>query len=300
MTIPVIDFSKLNGEERAKTMAEIANGCEKWGFFQLLERVKKVCSECYKQEREEKFKDSIPVKLLNEIVEKKSDNKLWNEDWEDVFTLLDDNEWTSETPGFKLEYYTEYRAELKKLGMKVMEVMDENLGLPNGSIKKAFDGEEGSAFFGTKASHYPPCPNPELVNGLRAHTNAGGVILLFQDDKVGGLQILKDHGKWIDVQPLPNAIVINTGDQIEVLSDGRYKSVWPRVLATPDGNRRSIASFYNPCLKATISPAPQLVENLKKEVDQAYPKFVFGDYMSVYAEQKFLPKEPRFQAVRAM
>ncbi|XP_042962321.1 1-aminocyclopropane-1-carboxylate oxidase 5-like [Carya illinoinensis] len=110
MTIPVIDFSKLNGEERAKTMAKIANGCEKWGFFQLvnhgipeelLERVKKVYSECYKQEREEKFKDSIPVKLLNEIVEKKSDNKLWNEDWEDVFTLLDDNEWTSETPGFK-------------------------------------------------------------------------------------------------------------------------------------------------------------------------------------------------------
>ncbi|KAF5467915.1 hypothetical protein F2P56_012119 [Juglans regia] len=307
MTIPVIDFSKLNGEERAKTMAEIANGCEEWGFFQLvnhgipeelLERVKKVCSECYKQEREEKFKNSTPVKLLNEIVEKKSGNKLENEDWEDVFTLLDDNERTSETPGFK-ETMAEYRTELKKLGVKVMEVMDENLGLPKGSIKKAFDGEEGSAFFGTKVSHYPPCPNPELVNGLRAHTDAGGVILLFQDDKVGGLQILKD-GEWIDVQPLPNAIVINTGDQIEVLSNGRYKSVWHRVLATPDGNRRSIASFYNPSLKATISPATQLVENLKKEVDQAYPKFVFGDYMSVYAEQKFLPKEPRFQAVRAM
>ncbi|KAG7943200.1 hypothetical protein I3843_15G026800 [Carya illinoinensis] len=308
MTIPVIDFSNLNGEERAKTMAEIANGCEEWGFFQLvnhgipeelLERVKKVCSECYKQEREEKFKKSTLVKLLNiELVEKKSGNELENEDWEDVFTLLDDNKWTSETPGFK-ETMTEYRAELKELGVKVMEVMDENLGLPKGSIKKAFDGEEGSAFFGTKVSHYPPCPNPELVNGLRAHTDAGGVILLFQDDKVGGLQILKD-GEWIDVQPLPNAIVINTGDQIEVLSNGRYKSVWHRVLATPDGNRRSIASFYNPSLKATISPAPQLVENLKKEVDQAYPKFVFGDYMSVYAEQKFLPKEPRFQAVRAM
>lgn len=193
----------------------------------------------------------------------------------------------------------EYRAELKKLAVRVMEVMDENLGLPKGYIKKAFDGEEESAFFGTKVSHYPPCPHPELVNGLRAHTDAGGVILLYQDDDVGGLQILKDS-QWIDVQPLSNTIVINTGDQIEVLSNGRYKSVWHRVLATPDGNRRSIASFYNPSLKATISPAPQLVENLKQEEDQAYPKFVFGDYMSVYAEQKFLPKEPRFQAVKAV
>lgn len=36
MAIPVIDFSKLNGEERARTLAQIANGCEEWGFFQVL------------------------------------------------------------------------------------------------------------------------------------------------------------------------------------------------------------------------------------------------------------------------
>lgn len=194
----------------------------------------------------------------------------------------------------------EYRRELKKLAERVMEVMDENLGLPKGYMKKAFNGgEEGKAFFGTKVSHYPPCPKPELVTGLRAHTDAGGVILLFQDDKVGGLQILKD-GQWIEVQPLRNSIVINTGDQIEVLSNGRYKSVWHRVLATPTGNRRSIASFYNPSMKATIAPVPELVEKENQEVDQTYPKFVFGDYLSVYAEQKFLPKEPRFQSVRAV
>lgn len=200
------------------------------------------------------------------------------------------------------ETMAEYRSELKKLAENVMEVMDENLGLPNGYIKKAFNGGEGdNAFFGTKVSHYPPCPHPELVNGLRPHTDAGGVILLFQDEKVGGLQILKDE-EWIDVQPLPNSIVINTGDQIEVLSNGRYKSIWHRVNATPDGNRRSIASFYNPSLKATIAPALELSEKANQEVEQAanYPKFVFGDYMSVYAEQKFLPKEPRFQAVNAM
>ncbi|KAM3683041.1 hypothetical protein ACJW30_12G114700 [Castanea mollissima] len=306
MAIPVIDFSKLNGKKRAETLAQIANGCEEWGFFQLvnhgiseelLERVKKVSSEWFKLEREENFKNSTLVKKLNELAETKS-GKLENVDWEDVVTLLDDNEWPAQTPGFK-ETMAEYRSELKKLAAKVMEVMDENLGLPKGYIKKAFDAEGDDAFFGTKVSHYPPCSHPELVNGLRAHTDAGGVILLYQDDVVGGLQILKD-GKWIDVQPLPNSIVINTGDQVEVLSNGRYKSVWHRVLAAPQGNRRSIASFYNPSLKATISPAPQLVENVKEEVDQVYPKFVFGDYMSVYAEQKFLPKEPRFQAVRAM
>ncbi|PRQ26628.1 putative aminocyclopropanecarboxylate oxidase [Rosa chinensis] len=303
MAIPVIDFSKLDGEERATTLAQIANGCEEWGFFQLvnhgisedlLERVKKVSDDCFKNEREENFKKSTLVQSLNE------DQKLGNVDWEDVFTLLDDNEWPSKTPGFK-ETMAEYRAELKKLAERVMEVMDENLGLPEGYMKKTFNGgESDNAFFGTKVSHYPPCPQPDLVTGLRAHTDAGGVILLFQDDQVGGLQILKD-GEWIDVQPLANSIVINTGDQIEVLSNGLYKSVWHRVLATRTGNRRSIASFYNPSLKATIAPAPELVEKANQEVDhETYPKFVFGDYLSVYAEQKFLPKEPRFQAVRAI
>ncbi|OWM85123.1 1-aminocyclopropane-1-carboxylate oxidase 5 [Punica granatum] len=317
MAIPVIDFSKLNGAKRAQTMAQVANVCEEWGFFQLvnhgipeelLERVKKVASECYKLEREENFKKSTPVKMLTELVEKKKKKKneseeeerIENVDWEDVFTLFDHTEWAVNTPGFK-ETMVEYRAELKKLAEKVMEVMDENLGLPKGFIKKAFNGS-GEAFFGTKVSHYPPCPHPELVNGLRAHTDAGGVILLFQDDKVGGLQILKD-GQWIDVQPLPNAIVVNTGDQVEVLSNGRYKSVWHRVQANPNGNRRSIASFYNPSLKATIAPAPELMERAEQEKNHnssSYPKFVFGDYMSVYTKQKFLPKEPRFQSVKAV
>ncbi|KAJ6735870.1 OXOGLUTARATE/IRON-DEPENDENT DIOXYGENASE [Salix viminalis] len=238
----------------------------------LLERVKKVCSEYFKLEREETFKNSTAAKTLSYLAGKKNGEKLENVDWEDVITLLDNNEWPSKTPGFK-ETMTEYRAELKKLAEKVMEVMDENLGLPEGYIKKAFnDGEGDGAFFGTKVSHYPPCPHPELVNGLRAHTDAGGVILLFQDDEVGGLQILKD-GRWIDVQPMKNTIVINTGDQIEVLSNGRYKSTWHRVLATPDRNRRSIASFYNPSLKATVAPAPALVVKDDEKINQTYPKF---------------------------
>ncbi|WCJ44423.1 2-oxoglutarate (2OG) and Fe(II)-dependent oxygenase superfamily protein [Euphorbia peplus] len=308
MGIPVIDFSKVDasGEERANAIAQIANGCEEWGFFQLvnhgiseelLERVKKVSSECYEKEREEMFNNSEMVNTLKDLAEKNNGEKLENVDWEDTFLLLDDNHWPTVTPGFK-ETMAEYRAEVKKLAERIMEVMDENLGLPKGYHKEAFNGDD-TAFFGTKVSHYPPCPHPELVVGLRPHTDAGGVILLFQDDIVGGLQILKD-GVWIDVQPLKNSIVINTGDQIEVLSNGKYKSIWHRVLPTPTGNRRSIASFYNPSLKATIAPAPHLAGASGDEANGSYPKFVFGDYMSVYAEQKFLPKEPRFEAVKAV
>jgi aminocyclopropanecarboxylate oxidase len=74
-----------------------------------------------------------------------------------------------------------------------------------------------------------------------------------------------------------------------VLSNGRYKSAWHRILATRDGNRRSVASFYNPARLATIAPAIPAADN--------YPSFVFGDYMQVYVKQKFQAKTSRFAAM---
>ncbi|KAK7318018.1 hypothetical protein RJT34_02715 [Clitoria ternatea] len=66
---------------------------------------------------------------------------------------------------------------------------------------------------------YPQCPRPELVRGLREHTDAGDIILLLQDDKVSGLEFFKD-GKWVEIPPSKkNAIFVNTCDQVEVLSN---------------------------------------------------------------------------------
>lgn len=109
----------------------------------------------------------------------------------------------------------EFAAQLEKLAEQLLDLLCENLGLEKGYIKKAFYGSKGPTF-GTKVSNYPPCPNPDLIKGLRAHTDAGGIILLFQDDKVSGLQLLKD-GQWVDVPPMRHSIVINIGDQLEVM-----------------------------------------------------------------------------------
>lgn len=83
-----------------------------------------------------------------------------------------------------------------------------------------------------------------------------------------------------------------------MITNGKYKSVMHRVNVQPDGNRMSIASFYNPGSDAVIHPAPILVE--KEEQSQVYPKFVFEDYMKLYAGLKFQAKEPRFEAMKAV
>ena len=62
----------------------------------------------------------------------------------------------------------------------------------------------------------------------------------------------------------------------------------------------SIASFYNPGGDAIIFPAPTLLEREAAGKNQIYPKFVFDDYMKLYAGLKFQAKEPRFEAIKAV
>ncbi|KAL3352665.1 hypothetical protein AABB24_020588 [Solanum stoloniferum] len=192
----------------------------------------------------------------------------------------------------------DFAKRLEKLAEELLDLLCENLGLEKSYLKNTFYGSKGPNF-GTKVSNYPPCPKPDLIKGLRAHTDAGGIILLFQDDKVSGLQLLKD-GRWIDVPPMRHSIVVNLGDQLEVITNGKYKSVMHRVIAQKDGTRMSLASFYNPGNDALIYPAPALVDKETEEHNkQVYPKFVFDDYMKLYANLKFQAKEPRFEAMKA-
>lgn len=305
-TFPVVNMKMLNTEKRAAALEKIKDACENWGFFEvinhgishdLLDTVEKFTKEHYKKCMEQRFKEMVASKGL-EAVQTEIDDL----DWESTFFLKHlpvSN--ISEVPDLEDDYrkiMKEFADKLEKLAEQLLDLLCENLGLEQGYLKKVFYGSKGPTF-GTKVSNYPPCPKPDLIKGLRAHTDAGGIILLFQDDKVSGLQLLKD-GKWIDVPPMRHSIVINLGDQLEVITNGKYKSVEHRVIAQPDGNRMSLASFYNPGSDAVIYPAPELLEKEEKENTVVYPKFVFEDYMKLYAGLKFQAKEPRFEAMKAV
>ncbi|XVF31809.1 hypothetical protein REPUB_Repub17cG0025000 [Reevesia pubescens] len=304
-TFPVINLEKLNGEERAAIMEQIKDACENWGFFELLnhgiphdflDTVERLTKEHYKKCMELRFKELVASKALEGLQAEVTDM-----DWESTFYLRHLPESNmAEIPDLTDEYrkvMKEFVLKLEKLAEELLDLLCENLGLEKGYLKKAFYGARGPTF-GTKVSNYPPCPTPDKIKGLRAHTDAGGIILLFQDAKVSGLQLLKD-GEWIDVPPMRHSIVINLGDQLEVITNGKYKSVEHRVIAQTDGARMSIASFYNPGSDAVIYPAPALLEKEAEEKKQLYPKFVFEDYMKLYAGLKFQAKEPRFEAMKA-
>lgn len=111
-----------------------------------------------------------------------------------------------------------YAQETKHLFMTVLEAILESLGIMGASQEETErkeilkDFEDGSQLM--VANYYPPCPEPDLTLGMPPHSDYGFLTLLLQDD-VEGLQIHHQQ-RWLTVDPIPDAIVVNVGDHLEV------------------------------------------------------------------------------------
>jgi len=102
------------------------------------------------------------------------------------------------------------------------------------------------------------------------HTDSGFITLLEQDG-AGGLQARSRDGRWIDVPPLADTVVVNFGQVLEQWSAGRIRATEHRVLGRGI-ERCSIAFFYEARADATIAPLP---------IDSAdsFAPFQYGDFL---------------------
>lgn len=109
---------------------------------------------------------------------------------------------------------------LEKLGRKLVELLSEGLGLCPTRFNHYF---EDGAMTSMRLNMYPPCPEPSLAIGLRAHTDPHLLTILHQDNVVG-LQV-QVAGEWITVKPRPDCFVVNIGDLFQVLRSFHPTSV---------------------------------------------------------------------------
>ena len=61
-------------------------------------------------------------------------------------------------------------------------------------------------------------------------------------------------GRWLPANAVEGAIVVNTGDIMQVWSNDRYPAPVHRVLANAEHRRYSAAFFYNPSYATDYAP----------------------------------------------
>jgi isopenicillin N synthase-like dioxygenase len=156
------------------------------------------------------------------------------------------------------EVYRQYRAEAIAAAERVQRGLARALGMPDN-----FFVDAGETMYHLRFVHYPPqdrLPPAAGQLGCGAHTDYGTTTLL-ADDGVGGLQVMRRDGTWIDVVARDDLYVCNLGDLLAIWTNDRWVSNPHRVINPAHQDRYSIPLFVTPpfhmrieCLPTCLAP----------------------------------------------
>ncbi|KAJ0796737.1 putative oxoglutarate/iron-dependent dioxygenase, non-heme dioxygenase domain-containing protein [Helianthus annuus] len=282
-SIPVIDLAKskaANGHN-SQPVEEILKASQEFGFFQVINHgiAEKTVTDAINVLKEffdmqaKNTTGTVPHTkgyiYTNSTDFAKDGVHLWRENLKHACHPLEEcvRLWP-DTPTRYQEVIAAYIIEIQKLSSRILEMICEGLGLKQGYFKDTSEVQLLSS------NLYPPCPDPSLTLGILAHYDPSLLTILYQGGSTG-LQVMKD-GQWVNVGANPNAFVVNIGNQLEIISNRKLKSVKHRVVNNTHETRRSIATFVNPSPDCIIEPAKHLVNELEPSL---YPASQYKDYV---------------------
>jgi isopenicillin N synthase-like dioxygenase len=281
-SVPLIDIGPLiEGSvpvDVRRVAGEIATACREWGFFQIVNHgiSRELQDDVWRQ-----MQHFFALPLADKEVVLRSRENPWgyynNEltknqrDRKEVFDYTTDgadaiyrahNRWPS-TPAHFRPQMSKWLDASTEVSLKLLEAFCIGLDLPAHYLAPSFTPQH-TGF--VRLNHYPvedplagklQAELPPADLGVHHHTDAGALTILLQD-RVGGLQVYHQDF-WHDVRPEDGAMVVNTGDMMQVWSNDIYRAAIHRVIAMQQEDRFSIPFFFNPAAGTTVEPLPTTV-----------------------------------------
>lgn len=309
--VPVLDLGELTEIHLPEdVISQVADAATRFGFFQVVNHgiPKTLIAEVWRQARS--FFEA-PVAEKRQIMRTKENTRGYYDreltknarDLKEVLDLahvpfpdLDhgdprnhhavdgQNQWPA-MDGFR-DTMIEYLQACERVSLLLLGAFSAGLGEPRDRLDQYF-GDDHTSFI--RLNHYPlgdVLSESEAVEvtplgdmALHHHSDAGALTLLLQDD-VGGLQV-KTGEQWIDVEPLDDALVVNTGDMMQVWSNDRYQAALHRVVPVTDRPRLSLPYFFNPSYSTDYAP---LAGSVSAGDAPHYRKINWGNFRQARAD----------------
>ncbi|KAM3401504.1 hypothetical protein ACQJBY_005935 [Aegilops geniculata] len=179
----------------------------------------------------------------------------------------------------------EYTVAVRRMTCQVLELMAEGLGMDDrDAFTRLVLHKESDSML--RVNHYPPRPELKLLQQQQQHGGGGRVtgfgehtdpqiISVLRSNATSGLEIALRDGAWVSVPPDHTSFFVNVGDALQVLTNGRFRSVRHRVMVNSVRPRVSVIFFGGPPPRETLAPLPQLVGEGGR---RRYREFTWREY----------------------
>lgn len=299
--IPVVDISGLystSADDRAAVGAEIALVSREVGFFYIrghpvspdrIAGLKAAAARYFAQAEEAKMADYIgqSVNHSGYVPEGEEQFVYGGKDRKEAFDvgfdydgpptggMLGPNIWP-DLPGFKADVAA-YYAEVSDLARTLFR----GFALAMGLAEDFFEDKLTAPPAQLRLLHYPYNPDAEDAQGIGAHTDYECFTILLPT--APGLEVMNDHGEWIDAPPIEGTFVINISDMIETWTNGEFVATSHRVRKVAE-ERYSFPYFATCDYDTVVEPLPGFVS---ADNPARYPPLASGEHLFAQTAQTF-------------
>ena len=154
--------------------------------------------------------------------------------------VMGDNVWPSEVADFRATFLELYDA-FDAAGLKILAAIARFLQVDEDYFADTV--RDGNSVM--RLLHYPP-QKEATGNHIRAgaHEDINTITLLIGAEEAG-LELKTKDGRWLPVSPKAGELVVNIGDMLQRLTNGRLRSTSHRVV-NPTPDRASRARYSMP------------------------------------------------------